>query len=210
MSSEKYRSKNCSTGILWKYSASVSIENDAELISGEASIGLRLKELTLSKIGSLPYRFQDFADYIWDPSTGNTYSVKDASSFPDSSIFIYVGAPIGYPLVSVKDIQWKASVEKANAGVLGSAYVTKPLFVYDNAIRYYDIFDASAVFFDASTNLSIILEKAFLKDASNHNWKDSSMYSIYPNTNELEMGNFVMESSRGFKTYFDNYVFLKR
>jgi len=82
----------------------------------------------------------------------------------------------------LQDIQWKASIEKTQAGVLPEAYVTNPIFIYNNDIRFYDILDSSSVFYEASTGLRILLEKAYLRDASNDNWLDSLAYSIYPDS----------------------------
>lgn len=174
-----------------------TIEETSELVSGESSIGLTLKEITLTEIKDFNgIRFQDLLQYYWDPSNG-AFSTEDASALWWDPSTIYVGSPFRYPFYDLFDIQWRASVEKTEAGVLGPEFVTNPLFVYDNEIKFYNILDPSTIFFDSSTGLNLLLEKAYLRDASNDNWTDSIEYSIYDNPDPSMDGRYIVESSTG-------------
>jgi len=195
------------TGITANYRESltpVTIGDNQELINSEASIGLTIAEIYKTRIEDLPYRFGDFIQYLYDAS-GNTFSPEDASLLDDPSI-LKVGAPLGYPFLNLTDVTWKLSTEENVSGVIGNQFVTNPLFILENEIRYYNIFDTVSHFFDASTDLHILLERAYLRDASNDIWLDSSMYSIYPDACDNML--YIMESSMGVITNFNGYVSL--
>jgi hypothetical protein len=145
-------------------------------------------------------------DHVYDASTHLTYHVGDASllSVIDTSQYlINIGTPIAYPLKDLRDIQWKLSVEKNEAGVIGVEQVTNPLFIYENEIKFYNIFDTSSIFYNVSTNLSLLLEKAYFRDPNNDIWEDSIDYSLYPNPSE---NGYTLESSLGSIILFDNYM----
>lgn len=170
-----------------------TIEESSELIQGDASICLTLKEITATTIGDLPYRFIDLVDYAWNPNDPSAYIV-DASGAPhyvtvttddpsylaDPSSYLLVGGLFNFPFKDLKDIQWKLSVEKNDAGVIGVEQVTNPLFILENDIRFYDIFDTSTIFHNASTNLNVLLEYAYFRDPSNDVWTDSIAYTLSP------------------------------
>ena len=159
-----------------------TIEHDSELIHSDSSINLSLLELSKTKISDLPYAFNNLIDYVWDPINPNIYTYStDASFLTDSSRYVPVGATFQYPFVNLSDVMWKLSVEKDDAGVVGVGLVSKPLFILENEIRFYNIFDSSSQFYDISTNLKITLEEAYLRDATNDIWEDSIAYYIYPN-----------------------------
>jgi hypothetical protein len=159
-----------------------ALEENSELIHGDASLNLTFLELSRTRILDLPYRFIDMAEYAWNPSTPTVYySLADPAYLADPSSFLLVGATFQYPFININEIMWKLSVEKDFAGVIGNTLVTKPLFVLENDIRYYNILDVSSIFFDTSTHLTIYLEKAYLRDPSIDVWTDSIAYSIYPN-----------------------------
>ena len=157
-----------------------TINPNSELVTGDASILLTLKELQTTGFQNLPLRFSDLVAYYWDPSNG-AYSPADASivSYYDPST-IFVGASYSNPFKDLSDIQWKASVEKTDAGVIQNNLVTNPLLIIENEIRYLNILDNYSKFYDVSTKLNIVLEKAYLRDASNDVWIDSLSYHIYP------------------------------
>ena len=183
--------------------------DNSELVEGDASINLSLLELSRTKIGDMSYRFSDYIDYVWNPSDPSvTLSPTDASYLADPSSYLEVGPPLTFPFVSLKDIQYKTSVEKPYSGVIPETHVSNPLWIYDNEIKYYDIFDSSCLFYDSSISLKIILEKAYLRDASNSDWANSIEYSIYPNEDSSVYSLYFMESSAGVINSFDNYVYL--
>jgi hypothetical protein len=185
------------------------ISQGSELVRGEASIGLTLKEIEETKIGKyVGLTIGDFLQYYWDPSN-LVFDTEDASALWWDPSTIAVGAPFKFPFYELQDIQWKASVEKTEAGVLPSEFITNPLFVYDNDIKFYNIFDSSAVFFEASTGLNIYIEEGFLRDASNDNWLDSSVYSIYPDPDPSYAGKYIIESSTGEVRKTDGWVNLR-
>jgi len=174
-----------------------TIEETSELAMGEASIGLTLKELTRTNPDDFNgVRIGDLLQYYWDPSNG-VFSIEDASALWWDPSTVSVGAPFQYPFYDLFDIQWRASVEKAEAGVLGSEFVTNPLFIYDNDIKFYDILDSSSIFYEASTGLNIYLQEAYLRDASNDNWLESIEYSFY--RDPCDNSKYVVESSMGYK-----------
>ena len=183
--------------------------NNSELVAGEASINMSLKELSRTNIGSLPYRFSDFIDYVWNPLDPSvTLSPLDPSYLADPSAYLEVGPPLAYPFVSIKDIMWKASVEKPDSGVLQTTHVTNPLWIYDNTIQFYNIFDTSTIFYDSSINLDIVLEKAYIVDGSGNNWLGDNQYYIYPDPDPSSYGGYIMESSTGTTWMFNDYVAL--
>jgi len=180
----------------------------SELVRGDASIRLTFLELTQTKIADLPWTFEQMAEYAWSPTdtcVNNHYELDSSTYLADPSSFVLVGATFAYPFVNIQDIGWKLSLENTNSAVIGNNLVTNPLFILENEIRYYNIFDSSSVFFDSSTDLLIQLEKAYLRDASNDVWVDSIAYSIYPMA-DTSSGNYAMESSTGAITFFDDYV----
>jgi len=167
-----------------------STEGDSELLQGDASISLTLLEFSRTTIEDLPYKFSDFIDYAWNPSDPSiTMSITDASYIIDASSYLEVGPPLAYPFPSVRDIQYKAYIF-TDSGVIPETHVSKPLWIYNNQVKFYNIFDedrpadpssnSGAIFHDSSVYTRIKLEKAYIKDVSNANWQDSSMYSIYP------------------------------
>lgn len=185
------------------------ISEDSELVMGEASIGLTLKEITETEIGKYQgLTIGDFLQYYWDPSN-LSFDAADASSLWWDPSTIAVGAPFKFPFYELQDIQWKASVEKTEAGVLPDAFITNPLFVYENDIKFYNIFDTSAVFFETSTGLNIYIEDGFIRDASNDNWIDSSVFAIYPDTDPSYAGKYIVETSTGIVYKTDGWVNLR-
>jgi hypothetical protein len=192
-----------------------SPDHDSELKYGDASIRLTFLELTNNVVGDMPFRFKDMiyqawnpydsSSYIIDPCTGvPTYKYVDINSaeyLADPSSFVLIGPNFQYPFVNFSDIMWRLSVEKTNAGVLEENLVTNPLFIYENDIRFYNIFDVSSIFYDVSTHLTIQLEKAFLRNPSIDEWEESIEYSIYPG-NELVLNpsDSKMILSSGFYT----------
>ena len=179
-----YATQNVGNNALYTQSLTPdTIEETSELSMGEASIGLTLKEIQQTSIEDFKgIKFRDLLQYYWDPSNG-AFSPEDASALWWDPSTLFVGVSFKFPFFNLFDIQWKASVEKTDAGVLDNAYVTNPLFIYENEIRYYNIFDSSTIFYEASTGLRILLEQGFLRDASNDDWISSIAYSIYPDIN---------------------------
>jgi hypothetical protein len=170
----------------------LALSDMSELRLGDASINLSLLEFSKLKIKDLDFKFSDSIDYVWNPSTGDYLYVQDPSYLADPSSYLEVGAPISHPFISLRDILWKASVS-TYSGVLQEQFVSNPLWIYDNNIRFYNIFDSSSIFYDSSVHLSIKLENAYLRDASSISWEDSSMYSIYPTPyTDIETGGTKM------------------
>jgi len=170
-------------GYTYKQSQSISPISSpsfSELLSGDSSINLTLLEYNQTKISDLNVSFADFINYVWDPNTGSSLSPSDPLYLQDPSKYVLIGSTISTPLPGINEVQWKLSIEKTDSGVLTNQFVTNPLWVYDNEIRFYNIMDSSSIFYDSSTDLIIILEKAYIKDPSNDIWEDSIMYSIYP------------------------------
>ena len=192
-----YATQNVGNSALYSQSLTpVTVEEASELMMGEASIGLTLRELSKTAIEDFDgLRFVDLLQYFWDPSNGQ-FSIEDASSLWWDPSTIAVGIPFRFPLVDLYDIQWRASVEKAVAGVLGPEFVTHPLFVYNNELRFYNILDSSSVFFESSTGLAITMEKGWLRDPSNDIWTDSIAYSFYPDPSDNSK--YIVESSMGY------------
>jgi hypothetical protein len=180
---------------------------NSELILGEASINMKLKEFSQTRIEDLNYRIGDFIDYIWDPNDPSTIlSPLDPSYLADPSAYLEVGPPLGFPFVSLRDVQWKASLEQPDSGVISSSYVTNPLWIYDNEIKFYNIFDSSSVFIDSSVNLDILLEKAYIIDASGNDWINDNHYFVYEDPS-LD-GGYVLESSTGVIYNYSDFVYL--
>ena len=156
--------------------------NRTELINSEASINMTLLEFEQSRIEDLDYNFGNFVDYIWDPVDPSvTLSINDPSYLSNPNNYLEVGPPLSHPFVSLEEIQWTAKNSKPYSGVLDRAHTSNPLWIYDNTLRFYNIFDTNIVFNDVSSNLSLLLEKAYLRDTSNDIWEDSIAFSIYPN-----------------------------
>jgi len=159
-----------------------TVPDFSELSQGESSINMTLLEFEQSRIGDNEYRFYDYINYVWNPNDPSvTLSPDDPSYLADPSSYLEVGPPLGFPFVSIKDIQWKALVEKPFSGTVPEGYVTNPLWVYDNTIKFYNVFDSSTIFYDSSVNLRVIMEEGYIRDASNNDWENSIEYSIYPN-----------------------------
>lgn len=172
-----------------------AVEHDSELVRGDASIRLTFAELTKTKISDLPYRFKDIITYLWDPSDlSSTYHNPNDPSIlaKDPSLLnvLKIGPTFRFPFIHLSDIQWKASTEKSH-GVIDTTLVTNSLFIYENEIKFYNTFDSSSIFYDASTNLKITLEEAILRDPSNDIWLDSAAYRIYPDP--CDNGEYIMK-----------------
>lgn len=183
-----------------------SPDESSELIYGDASIRLTFLELTERIIKDLPYSFWDFAEYacyIYDTSI--CLSLDDPSYLADPSSYIIKGSVISYPFPNLSDVQWKLSVEKDH-GVVGRTMVTNPLFIHENDIRFYNIYDTSSTFYDVCTNLYILLENAYLRDPSIDEWTNSISYSIYPDPSYD--GTYIIESSLGQKYSTNGYFTL--
>ncbi|MDD5649244.1 MAG: hypothetical protein PHF86_02320 [Candidatus Nanoarchaeia archaeon] len=178
----------------------IALTRNSELVKGDASILLTLLELEKTNMKNYNLRLQDLISYYWDPSNG-AFSPEDASSVVWDPSTIFIGSTFQFPF-SLYDIQWRASVEKTDAGILTDNLVTKPLFVYENEIRFWDVTETYSKFYDVSTDLDIILEKAYLRDPSNDVWEDSISYSIYPATN----GAYWLESSLGIRNQIFGYA----
>lgn len=181
------------------------VDGNSELITGDASVRLSFLELTQSKVENMPLRFKDLISYAWNPNDPSTYySVDDPSYLADPSSFLLVGSCFQYPFLFINDIMYRLSVEKDFSGILGETLVTNPLHILENDIRYVNMFDSSSVFYDVSTNLTIYLEKAYLRDPSmSDEWTNSIAYSIYPNASA---NGYVIEASSGSMIFFDEYI----
>jgi hypothetical protein len=190
----------------------------SELVSGDASVRLTFLELTRTPLKTLNHTFAEMAESAWNPYDSSAYNWPDASTpykfvslddpsyIANSSDYLLIGATFGYPFSHVSDIMWRLSVEKDNAGVIGSPLVTNPLFVYENELRFYNIFDSSSIFIaNASTDLTILLEKGYLREDSSiiDVWTDAIAYSFYPNACD---NGYILESSTGAITKFNSYI----
>lgn len=177
----------------------------SELIMGDASVRLTFLELTNTKSSDLPHSFGQMVAYAWNPwDPSKYYSITDPSYLENPSQFLLVGSSFAYPFINIADILWRLSVEKDLGGVLPNTVVTNPLFVYENEIRFYNTYDVSSVWFNASTNLTVLLEKAYLRDPSIDEWIHSVAYSIYPDPSKFY--DYIMESSMGDKVGFHDYA----
>ena len=187
-----YSTQNRGNEFYYKESLSpTTVENDSELVAGDASILLTIKELNGIRIKDLHYRMKDLIFYLWDPS--GAFQTEDPSLLAglDPSL-LYVGPTFAFPFRDLRDIQWRVSLEK-DFGVIGEDLVSNPLFVYNNDIRFYRILDEGSFFYDVSSNLNIIIEEGFLRDSFSSNWEDSISYSIFQDAS----GVFTVESSSG-------------
>jgi len=159
-----------------------TIDENSELVKGKASVLLTLKEYQTQNIGDTQVSIIDMARYGWDPSNGfftpSDYFKEDFYSDPSA---VFIGSPMSYPFKDLYDIQWKLSLDKEYAGVLTTDFVTNPLFIWDNEIKFYNYFDTSSLFLDTSVNVDVTIEKGYLRDSSNDLWTSSLAYSIYPN-----------------------------
>lgn len=175
-----------------------TIQQSSELVSGDASISLTLKEYEEITFNDLPYTFLETARYGWDPSNG-FFSPEDYDklSYKDPSA-VFMGTPFMAPFVDLYDIQWVLKTEK-EYGVLTDNYVTHPIFIYENTVRFYNIFDTSTLFHDVSANVDITIEKGYFRDPSIDIWTDSIAYSIYQDPSVA--GRWILESSSGIKSY---------
>lgn len=170
-------------GIRGSYSMSltpITSYSNSELISGDSSINLSLAELSKLRIEDFEgLRFIDLVQYCWNPSNG-AFSINDSSALADDPSTICVSGTFLYPLWDLYSMQWVASVSKSDSAVLDSSMVSSPLWIYDNDLKFYNLYDTVSVF-DPSSYLVITLEEAYLRDASVDSWEDSISYSIYPN-----------------------------
>lgn len=181
-----------------------AVDESSELVKGDSSISLSLKELFNTHVNDLPYRFIDMADTAWthtDPS--KYFSLTDPSYLADTSSFLLIGATFSYPFSFITDIMYRLSVEKDDAGVVGHTLVTNPLFIHENDIKYYNVFDTSSVFFDTSTSLTIYLENAYIRDACVDEWDESISYTISP-YNYLDIGASTIKVLYNSGTYTIN------
>lgn len=178
-----------------------------ELTKGDASINLSLAEFDQKRLIDMPYSFKDMISYLWNPYNvnGPVFSVDDTSILNDPST-LFVGAPLSHPFKDLKDIKWKLSNTSMN-GVISTSYVTNPLIIYNNEIKFYNIFDSSSSFILNNTKVDIFIEEGFIRDAANNAW-DAYQYSIYPNLDPLMKGHYIMESSLGLKLDFNGYILL--
>lgn len=186
------------------------MDHDSELVTGDASVRLTFRELSKLRTFDMNMSAADMIAYAWnpnDPCVNNAYSITDPSYLADPESFLLVGSSFQYPFINVSDIMYRLSVEKDLSGALNENVVTNPLFVYENEIRFYNTFDTSSLFHNSSTNLSLILETAYLRDPSIHEWSNSIAYSIYPDP--CKYYDYIMESSTGTVTGFHDYVSLR-
>jgi hypothetical protein len=183
-----------------------SVDSRSELVYGEASINLSMLELEQTTIGDLTCKFKDTITYLYEVSSGITYSPEDPSIisyYENDSSILKIGPPISFPLPKLSELLWKISVNKS-AGAVDNRFVTNPLFVKDNTLRFLNILDTSSLFFDSSTKLSIFIERGYIRDPSIDNWIDSSIYAIYPDS----CIGYKLESSIGASYYFDDFITL--
>lgn len=183
---------------------------DSELIMGEASIWMSIKEvleeMSLADSNLLNETSYSSIDYIWDPANPTvTLSADDPSFLANPDNYLAVSSSLT-GTSELKELQWKASVSKPYSGVVPSSLVTNPLWIHNNQIKFYNYFDSSSVFFDSSINLDIVLEKAYIIDASGNDWLNDNVYFIYedPSLN----GGFIMEDASGAIYRFNDYVSL--
>ncbi len=192
-------------GLQADYRQSVSpyaLSRDSELVTGDASMALTLEELTKASAQNIPHTALDLIKYCWNPSCGY-FNITDTSCLLSDPSTIFIGPSTQFPLIEFFDIQWKASVEKTDSGALPDNFVSKPLWIYENEIRFFNILDSSSQFYDSLTGLNIILEKAYLRDPLNDIWQDSIAYSIY---SDPCTGGYWFESSTGIKIQSFDYI----
>ncbi len=194
-----YGTQNFGTVAVYQQSLTpTTLTESSELVSGDASILLTLKEYENITFEDMTCTFLDAARYGWDPSNGqfspeeyNTLSYKDPSA-------VFIGTPFMAPFVDLYDIQWKLQNEK-EYGVLTTNFVSNPLFIYENSVRFYNVFDTSTLFNDVSANVDVTIEKGYLRDPSIDIWTDSIAYSVYKDPSVV--GRWILESSTGTKSY---------
>jgi len=194
-----------SIGFDVKYDQSITpttVNNNSELIHGDSSIYLTLEEFSKTKLSDLKFKFKDLINYCWNPSliNGPMFEASDSTALSDPSTLL-VGPTIGCP-TTLTDLMWRLSVEKKDGGILDNTFVSKPLFIYENEIKFHDVLDISSVF-NNSNDIVISLEKAYLRDPDIDVWQDSISYSIYDSS---YYGQFVMESSMGDIIKFNGVV----
>lgn len=198
-----YGTQNIGSNIQYEQSLTpLTIETDSELVNGDASLSVTLKEFEKLTIQDLNCNFIDFARYGWDPSNGffapDQYELL---SYVDPSA-VFIGSPLSYPFIDLYDIQWKLLLEK-EYGVVTSDFVSRPLFIFENEIKFYNIFDTSSYFYDISANVDITITNGYLRDPSIDVWGDALAYTIYPEETSMGVftGKYVLESSAGITYY---------
>lgn len=179
-----------------------SIGGFTELVYGDASINLTLAEFSNVRLSDLNYTFKDAISYLWNPymTGGPVFPADDVSALADPST-LFVGPPLSHPFKGLRDISWKLSTSNDN-GVVSSRYVTSPLFIHENDIRFYDMMETSVAFKFANNGITLQLENASLRDPNNDDWVMSEQYSIY---SDPSSDFYVMDGSSG-KIFFDGYV----
>ena len=177
----------------------IALNEASELIQGDSSIRLSLKEIQQTEIKDYDgLKIEDFLQYAWDPSNG-AFDVNDPSLYWDPST-VNFGTSFQYPFRDLYDIQWKGSIEKPHSGVLINDFATKPLWIHDNEIKFYNQLDSSSTIYSDPTT-SVNLEKGTLRSSDIDIWNDSIAYTFYPDPSDLSK--FILESSTGeiYKTY---------
>lgn len=183
----------------------LSITDNSELVLGDSSIHLTLGEYDRTKISDLPYTFSSFIDYVWDPNDPSiTLEPSDPSYLSNPDRYLAVGPPIGHPFVGIRDIRWQASVEKSVSGMIGTEYVSNPLWVYENQIRFGNMHDKLSIFHNSPSRLGVNIESGYIRDASIDIWEDSIIYRIYPD--DSNGGYYIEDVCTGVITDFDSYV----
>lgn len=190
-------------GSLIRLLSDTSVGSRSELIGSSSDIHLTLAEYGAKRPIDLKFSSMDVVSYLWNPymQGGPVFSVDDASAFADPST-LFVGPPFTHPFKNLRDIKWKATTSN-KSGVVTSVYVTNPLFIYDNDIKFYNTYDSSSNFILSGTDFTVLLENASLKDFNNNDWLSSDQYSVYP---DPCTSYYVMESSMGVVYRFDGYV----
>jgi hypothetical protein len=172
-----------SVGIYEQSLTPKTLSENSELVTGDASVLLTLEEYEKTTIGDIDLPIIELARYGWDPSNGyfspDKYLGDDPSFYKDPSA-VFIGSPFSAPFADLYDIQWVMSVSK-EYGVVTETFATNPLFIYENQIKFYDVYDVSTIFYDVSANIDVTIESGYLRDPSIDIWTDSIAYSIYPN-----------------------------
>ncbi|MEG1363913.1 MAG: hypothetical protein RSC92_05740, partial [Clostridia bacterium] len=91
------------------------------------------------------------------------------------------------PIHSLRDIQWRASIETLSAAIK-NPYVDNDLLIIDNTIRYYDTTNKECNFICRDNKILIYLESANLRHI-NDNYKENIKYKIYK-----ERSKFIIEN----------------
>jgi len=196
-----YGTSNVGTEALYEQSLTpTSVNPDSELVTGDASMLLTLKEYNQQNtIQDINCTLLELARFGWDPCNG-LFSPVDYYDLPyvDPSA-VFFGSPFIAPFKDLYDIQWKVTVEK-EYGVLTNHFVTNPLFIYENEIKFYNTFDTSTIFNDDAI---VQIEQGFLRDPSIDEWVNSIAYSVYQSDPSIDssLGSFIFESSMGLKQY---------